>query len=183
MPVRARLTSMTVAVVVGLALGVLLSAALRPLLADLPAGRPRRSIRGLAAGSALCYAGFVALVTFVSKPVDSGVAPLLVRILDRLHALGFPAWMSYSSVEFTANIVFFVPVGLVVVLLVGLRRWWWGAVAGCVISGSVELGQLLFLPDRFASLDDVLSNTTGALLGALVGVVVLGRLSARRPQR
>jgi hypothetical protein len=179
-PVRARLASLTVAVVVGLALGVLLSAALRPLLSELPAGTPRRSIRGLAVGAALGYGCFVAVVTFGAKPVDQEVAPRLVRLLERLHALGFPAWMSYGSVEFTANIVFFVPVGLVVVLLVGLRRWWWGAVAGFVISGSVELGQLLFLPDRFASLDDVLSNTTGALLGALVGVVVLGRLTARR---
>ena len=81
--------------------------------------------------------------------------------------------------EFTANIVFFVPVGLIVVLLVGLRRWWWGAMAGFVISGSVELGQLLFLPDRFASLDDLLSNSTGALVGALVGLLVLDRDKAR----
>jgi VanZ family protein len=179
-PVRARLTSLTVAVAVGLALSALISAALRPLLCAHPAGTPRPATRRLAVRSALGYGAFVALVAFTSRPVDSGVTPLLVRLLDRLHTVDFPAWMSYSAVEFTANIVFFVPVGLIVVLLVGLRRWWWGAVAGFVISGSVELGQLLFLPDRFASLDDVLSNTAGALLGALAGVALVGQFAAGR---
>jgi len=182
-PVRARLTSLTVAVAVGLALGALISAALRPLLGAHPAGTPGPATRRLAVRSALGYGAFVALVAFTSRPVDSGVTPLLIRVLDRLHTIGFPAWLSYSAVEFTANIVFFVPVGLIVVLLVGLRRWWCGAVAGSVISGSVELGQLLFLPDRFASLDDLLANSTGALLGALVGVVCMSQRMPRTGAR
>ena len=178
-PVRARLTSLTVAVSVGLALGALISAALRPLLGAHPAGTPGPATRRLAVRSALGYGAFVALVTLTSSPVDQHFTPAVIDTTYKLQNVGLPTWVSYSSVEFTANIVFFAPVGLIVVLLVGLRRWWWGAGAGFVLSGSVEFGQLLFLPDRFASLDDLLANTTGALLGAVVGVVLVGRLTRR----
>lgn len=51
--------------------------------------------------------------------------------------------------------------------------------AGLLASGVIELGQLLLLPGRFASADDVLANMSGAVVGALVGVVVLDVLHRR----
>lgn len=75
--------------------------------------------------------------------------------------------------------VFFVPLGLLVVSFAGARWWWAGALAGLVLSAAIETGQALFLPARYATLDDVLANTIGAIVGALLGVAVLS-LAARR---
>jgi glycopeptide antibiotics resistance protein len=48
------------------------------------------------------------------------------------------------------------------------RLFWQLAAFGLLISGCLELGQLLFLHDRFASLSDVTMNTAGALIGVLL---------------
>lgn len=37
-----------------------------------------------------------------------------------------------------------------------------------LVSGCIELGQLLFLHDRFASPSDIVTNTSGAVIGVLV---------------
>ncbi|WP_423917926.1 VanZ family protein [Frigoribacterium sp. 2-23] len=168
-----RLLSLTTAAIAGLLLSTLVALALRSLRGRL---EPTRRVRRLAMRAAVVYGVVVAAVAFTARPVDSGVAPLLDRVLTNLHRVGMPAWIDYGVVEFGANIGFFVPVGLVVVLLVGHARWWWGVASGFVLSSLIEMGQLLFLPQRFASLDDVLANTTGATLGALLGALALARL-------
>lgn len=43
--------------------------------------------------------------------------------------------------------------------------------AGTLFSGFIELGQLLFLPDRFPEVRDLISNSTGFLLGAAASVL------------
>jgi VanZ family protein len=49
---------------------------------------------------------------------------------------------------------------------------------GAVLSGALELGQALFLPERYASWTDVLANTAGTTLGALIGAAI--RAATRR---
>ncbi|WFR68155.1 VanZ family protein [Curtobacterium flaccumfaciens] len=107
-------------------------------------------------------------------------APGILRGLDLAHELGTPAWFGYGALEFTANVAFFLPLGLLVVLRLGARRWWVGALTGFVASGVIETGQALFLPARFASFDDVLANTSGAAVGALIAVVALGWAARHR---
>jgi VanZ family protein len=48
-----------------------------------------------------------------------------------------------------------------------------------LISGCMELGQLLFLHNRLSSPLDLLTNTSGAVIGALLAVWVLRTLEAR----
>ncbi|MFB9649855.1 VanZ family protein [Curtobacterium pusillum] len=126
------------------------------------------------------YGVGVLLVGFTGSPVDAGVHPGIVGALDVAHRLGVPAWFGYGALEFTANVVFFLPLGLLVVLRLGARRWWVGALAGFVVSCAIETGQALFLPTRFASFDDVLANTSGAVIGAFIGVVALGWAARHR---
>jgi glycopeptide antibiotics resistance protein len=91
-----------------------------------------------------------------------------------------PERLDYATVESVANVLFFVPLGLLVVLLAGARWWWAGLAAGVVVSAGIETGQALFLPARTATLDDVVANGVGALLGAVAGVLLLSRAARRR---
>lgn len=159
-----------VACTVGVLLGCLVLAAART-----PAVSATGRSRKLATALLVLYGLGVLVVGFWGSPVDAGAHPQILGALGLVHRLGLPAWFGYAALEFTANVLFFVPLGLLVVLRLGTRAWWAGAAAGLVVSSAIEVGQALFLPARFASLDDVLANTSGAVIGALVGVVVLGR--------
>ncbi len=120
------------------------------------------------------------LVATWGTPVDGGIHPWLARAIAAGQRLGAPSWLGYSAVEFTANVVFFAPFGFLAVLLLGARGGGWGCSAGsCELRDRDDAA--LFLPARFASVDDVLANTSGAVLGVLLGVVVLGRCG--RPER
>ncbi len=139
-------------------------------------GRSRR----VALVLAVAYAVAVVLIGFWGTPVDAGARPWLDRLIGLLQRHGAPSWFGYDAVESSANVVFFVPLGLLVVLLAGARWWWAGAAAGLVVSCVIETGQALFLPARYATIDDVVANTLGAVLGALLGVVALGWAARNR---
>ncbi|MBT1584417.1 VanZ family protein [Curtobacterium flaccumfaciens] len=136
--------------------------------------------RRFATGLAIAYGVALALVGFWGSPVDAAGGPWLTRVLAAAHRHGLPERIDYAVVESLANVVYFVPLGLLVVLLTG-ARWWWAAIAaGLVVSTCIETGQALFLPARTATIDDVVANGVGAVLGAVVGVLLLSRAARRR---
>lgn len=136
--------------------------------------------RRFATGLATAYGVALALVGFWGSPVDAAGGPWLTRALAAAHGHGLPERLDYAAVESLANVVYFVPLGLLVVLLAG-ARWWWAAIAaGLVVSACIETGQALFLPARTATIDDVVANGVGAVLGAVVGVLLLSRAARRR---
>jgi len=76
--------------------------------------------------------------------------------------------------DITTNIVLFIPLGLGVAARIFRGGWRrrhialiGAAAAGFVLSATVEILQL-FLAERDASLIDILSNTTGALIGGVI---------------
>ncbi|TFC61629.1 VanZ family protein [Cryobacterium sp. TMB1-7] len=152
--------------------------ALAPTLADRRHAALRRAARWLAAG----YLLTLTLIAFCPTPVDRGASHGIASLLARLHAHGVPGWVNYALVEFTANIALFLPVGLLGVVLLGSARWWVAILAGFAASGLIELGQLVFLPARFATPLDVIANTAGAALGALLALTLLAAVTARSPQ-
>lgn len=115
-------------------------------------------------------------------PVDRGVRSLLGSVLDRLAAAGAPGWVDYAHLEFGANIVMFVPLGVLIALLLPRWEWWLAPIIGLALSLAIEFGQALLLPERFATPLDVLANTAGATIGALVvtGFRIAARAAARR---
>jgi VanZ family protein len=136
--------------------------------------------RRFATGLAVTYGVALALVGFWGSPVDAAGGPWLTRVLAAAHRQGLPERIDYAAVESLANVVYFVPLGLLVVLLAG-ARWWWAAIAvGLVVSTCIETGQALFLPARTGTVDDILANGVGALVGAVVGVLLLSRAARRR---
>jgi len=127
----------------------------------------------------------VLLVGLLPDRVDGGVERPIRAFIDTLQAAGAPAWVNYDLVDFVANIVFFVPIGLLAALLLPWRVWWLGMPIGLALSAALELGQAVFLPERYASLTDVIANTLGAVIGALLGAAIrsvrMRRAPAQRP--
>lgn len=102
--------------------------------------------------------GYLALVTAVITlaPFQFAAHPV--------HGLS-SAW---SVSDLIMNVVMFVPFGFVHQLTRprgAPARWWQVALLGLALSGAIETAQL-FAPTRFPSLLDLLTNTSGALIGA-----------------
>ena len=112
----------------------------------------------------------LALIAFWPSPVDKPVSGQLGAVLVFLHHNGIPGWFNYKFVEASANVVLFIPLGFVAALAFPSKHWWQIGAFGLLISGCIELGQLLFLHDRFASPSDIVTNSSGALIGALLAL-------------
>jgi len=108
------------------------------------------------------------LIAFWPSPVDKPLSRQLSAVLAFLHRHGVPSWFDYKFVEASANVVLFMPVGFVAALAFPSKRWWQIGALGLLVSGCIELGQLLFLNERFASASDIATNTSGAVIGALL---------------
>jgi VanZ family protein len=122
----------------------------------------------------------LALIAFWPSPVDALVQGQLASVLNFLRGHGMPHWLNYEFVEAAANVVLFIPLGIVAVLAFAEKRWWHIGGFGVTVSGCIELGQLLFLHNRFASFLDLVTNTGGVVTGALLAAAVVKRLQARR---
>lgn len=75
-------------------------------------------------------------------------------------------------IEFSANIVLFVPMGFLLTVL--FRHPWYGATLAVGLSAVAELAQIV-IPNRQATLRDVISNSIGAALGALLAWLIVLR--------
>lgn len=118
------------------------------------------------------YSVFVLVITLTPQMPGSGfVSRLVDRVLASLHARGLFEFVDFHAVEFFGNILMFIPLGVFVALLISRRHWWVLLFAGTLFSGFIELGQLLFLPNRFPEVRDLISNSTGFILGAIAAVV------------
>jgi len=136
-------------------------------------------VRQVATVLLILYGLAVLFVVAWPTPVDESSRGLLFRVLRLLHRHGLPDFIGYNYVEFSANIAMFVPLGLLVALLLG-PRWWWAAFFACAaLSVSIEIYQYLALPDRYATVRDVVANSTGGAIGTLLAVLLIAWL--RRP--
>ncbi|WP_417563747.1 VanZ family protein [Microbacterium sp.] len=88
---------------------------------------------------------------------------------------GIPAFGD-GWVEFVANIVLFVPMGFFLTLL--FRHPLFGAVIGIAASAAVEIAQIV-IPDRTPTVRDILSNSIGAAVGALLAWLIVVRRTRR----
>jgi glycopeptide antibiotics resistance protein len=123
----------------------------------------------------LIFLGYGVAVLFIAlwpTPVNQPFDTQLQRFLDWVHREGVPQQVNYTFVEASANMLLFVPFGALVALLSAERLWWVCVVFGLTLSLSIELGQYLFLPQRYATASDILANTSGALLGGGIVAVV-----------
>lgn len=119
------------------------------------------------------YCLVVAVIAFWPGNVDEGIKDALTRMLNEADQ----PWLTYRLVERAANVLLFVPLGLLLALSIPANRWWLAILICLVVSLAIELVQGAFLPERVISNSDVLQNTAGAIVG-----VALSRIRAlRRP--
>lgn len=125
------------------------------------------------------YLGFVGWLTLTpqaSAPTGSAIVLRLVARLERIDPR-----FTYDRVEFLANVGLFVPVGVFLVLLFGVRFWWVAAIAGFAMTSAIETAQRS-IPGRVPDERDILSNTIGTLLGVVVALVLTFPATMRRHQ-
>lgn len=122
----------------------------------------------------------LALIAFWPSPVDQPVSGTLSAVLNYLHKHGVPHWINYQFVEASANVALFLPLGIAGTLAFSGKTWWQVGSLGLLVSGCIELGQLLFLHDRFSSPVDIMTNTSGAFLGTLLVRLLTKRGGVRR---
>ena len=128
----------------------------------------------------VAYISGLALIALWPVPVDRAGGQLLARALRKLHRRGVPEWVDYGFVESASNVLLFVPLGALVVWLLGRPYGWVGPAAGLLLSSLIELAQFLFLPERYPTLADVAANTSGAVIGALLALLTT---AYRKPVR
>lgn len=123
------------------------------------------------AAATLAYLCLVAWVTLGPQPLDAQGTSLLMRFIDEFSQHRVTAWLTYSRVEFLANVAMFVPIGVFLLLLTG-RSWWFvGILFGLVLTCSIEFAQM-FLPGRVPDARDLIANTAGAVIGVVLALVV-----------
>lgn len=126
--------------------------------------RGRRSTLLLAVATA-AYLVVLARLTLVADDA-AGTGGILRAWAEAFGAVPWTRWITFDLLEFTANIVLFVPAGLLGALWLG-RRWWLAIPIGLAISAGIETTQGLALAGRVADVRDLVSNTTGTVVGAL----------------
>jgi VanZ family protein len=129
------------------------------------------------------YVVVVMIATLSKLRIDPSSA---AQAGERLQHVLTPTISPRDAVDGLRNVLLFAGWGLVWSLTArrgrALATVLLAAISGLLLSASVETVQL-FSPRRQASLLDVLTNTTGALLGSIVTVAMLHALALRRTAR
>jgi VanZ family protein len=128
----------------------------------------------------VAYAVYLCVTAYLVWSRHSTTASAaVVDVTAALNRLGIP--VTTDLVEFGLNVALFVPMSL---LGAFVFRWYrvsdW-VLVGFVGSFVVELVQLFLLPARDASSRDIVANTLGALIGAVLAWTAVAVLE-RRPR-
>ena len=125
---------------------------------------PDRSTRSIARIVLTAYAIILTLIALWPVPVDSGAGGLLRRVTRVVPAL------TYARIEFSANILLFVPLGVLLMLI--LRRRYLILPIAIATTVAIECAQGLLLDKRTPSMLDIIANTAGACVGMLIVAAV-----------
>ena len=126
------------------------------------------------------WLALVLMLTIV--PVGQVRPPQPIAFIPFLDAIqrvadGFSSVPDAAS-DIVLNVIAFVPFGLLAALRWGRRRMSLAIVAAATLSTGIELAQAIEGVGRFSSATDVVTNTTGAAVGFLVGLRIGDRPEA-----
>jgi glycopeptide antibiotics resistance protein len=132
---------------------------------------PSQTSRRVYAAALTLYLTFLAFVLL--QPQPSLAAGTVGRFDQWLAAIGAPPVLTVPGrVEMVLNAIMFAPATALASLTWPQVHWANWVAYGFIGSGLVELVQGVVLPARSAEFVDVVANTTGALVGALVALAV-----------
>lgn len=114
------------------------------------------------------YLVVLALIALWPSPVDAGARPVLGAITRTLP------WATYARIEFGANILLFVPLGMLLATILPMSRYLVLPLS-VVSTVAIESAQALLLSRRVPSVLDIIANVTGASVGLIVVVVLEAR--------
>ena len=115
----------------------------------------------------ILLAAYIVALTLIAiwpVPVDSGAGPA-IRAVTRI----FPI-LTYARIEFGANILMFVPLGVLLALI--LRQRFLVVPIAVLTTVTIESVQGLALSLRTPSVMDIVANVTGACIGLLLVTAV-----------
>ncbi|MGB4137026.1 MAG: VanZ family protein [Microbacterium sp.] len=136
-----------------------------------PASRWRRVSTWL-----IAYAVVLALIAFWPQHVDKGVSGILSKIIAHIPLL------TYSRLEFAANIALFVPLGWLLTTLLVRHRHLVLPIA-FLVTVTIESVQAVLLAGRTPSVYDIIANTAGACVGMVLSAAAeAGRRRRLTPQ-
>jgi len=147
-----------------------------------PLPPPRPLTRGIAIALGIPFLAGLAFLTLTPARVEDSMPNLLDLVLRGVHRLGWES-LDFTRLEVLANVLVFVPIGILAFLLLPRRAWPLSLLAGPLLSGGIELAQRLALPHRAATFDDVLANSTGATIGVVFAVICTLLFAPRIPSR
>lgn len=117
------------------------------------------------------YAFVLALIALWPTPVDRDAGPLL-RLIEQTVPI-----LTYARIEFGANIVLFVPLGILLAVI--MKQRYLVVPIALIATVTIESIQALLIDRRTPSVMDIVANITGAC----IGVVIVAAFESRRAQR
>lgn len=109
----------------------------------------------------------------LGRPLDPQVERVnLIPFRDLLWALDGQAQPAVAVMELVANVLLFVPLGSALAARHPRASTWWVAGVAAAVSLAVEVAQALMNTGRLADITDVLANTTGGVLGAMLWAAI-----------
>lgn len=117
-----------------------------------------------------CYLIILVATSIWPKPVDgegilSIITSELLQFTARTPALD---WIQYNELEAIGNVLLYIPLGIFLVVFAPRTKTILVALVPVLVSLLAEGVQRLFLPDRYATINDVAYNALGGLLGILI---------------
>ena len=128
--------------------------------------------RRLVTAMLVVYTLIVMVITLTPQAPGAGIVSRLVfRFIRSANARGI-TWIDFLTIEFIGNILMFVPLGVFAALLIPRKAWWTLLFMGTAFSAFIEFFQATFLPERYPEVRDLVSNTSGFLIGAFFAVAL-----------
>ncbi|GAB3601395.1 VanZ family protein [Microbacterium tumbae] len=139
---------------------------------------PHLLTRRIAIAISIPFLAALAYLTLWPTRVEDRMPTTLDGVLGLFRdRLGW-TWLGFAQLELIANILVFIPVGVLAFLLMPRRIWGIAFAVGPAISLAIEAWQAIALPERAATLADVAANSAGATIG--VGLAILSTLLLSR---
>lgn len=131
----------------------------------------RKLLAPIALGS---YLTVLVAASLWPKPIDGQglLAAITYQVLVFTRTVSWLSWLQYDQLEQLANVLLYVPLGIFLVILWPKAKLWLICLIPLAVSGLAEISQRLFLPDRYATLNDVFFNTLGGVLGVFIAVSI-----------